>query len=389
MRPEKSRGWHAMYSSVLGGIVLDPKLFVLPIDDHMAHRGHAVFDTCNVAAGKAYGLDFHLDRLLRSAEIARVPHQYSKEQLRKIVLRTIAASDRRDGVFVRYWLSAGRGDFSVTPADCTAATFYVIVHDYLEKALDGVGEVVVGVPLKPPLLATIKSTNYLLNALTAMEAQDRGGTLGIQADPDGFVTEGSIGNIAIVDENGVLRTRPFDVILAGTTIKRALVLAPRLLQTGMLEGFEIAPFTVEEMERACEVICLGGGGLQPILSVNGKPVGDGKVGPVTTALHDLLLKDMATEYLDEIPYSKYEKARRVLVRELEAQRGPFGNGNSVNSKGSGGDGDSGSGGGSGGGGARNGNRRPAKSLAGVSTAGLLAAATVAVITAWIGLRQSR
>jgi len=55
----------AFYSSVLGGIVTDPALMVLPIDDHMAHRGHAVFDTANVVSqGRVYGLDMHLDRLL-------------------------------------------------------------------------------------------------------------------------------------------------------------------------------------------------------------------------------------------------------------------------------------------------------------------------------------
>ena len=36
----------AAYSSVLGGIVLDPALAQIPLDDHGFHRGHAVFDTC-------------------------------------------------------------------------------------------------------------------------------------------------------------------------------------------------------------------------------------------------------------------------------------------------------------------------------------------------------
>ena len=37
----------------------------VPLDDHMVHRGHAVFDTCNIQNGNAYGIDMHLDRLFR------------------------------------------------------------------------------------------------------------------------------------------------------------------------------------------------------------------------------------------------------------------------------------------------------------------------------------
>ena len=40
-----------------------------------------MFDTCNVKAGRAYGLDFHLDRLLRSASLARITHPYTKVSL--------------------------------------------------------------------------------------------------------------------------------------------------------------------------------------------------------------------------------------------------------------------------------------------------------------------
>ena len=99
----------AFYSSVLGGIVTDPALMVLPIDEHMVHRGHAVFDTANVTAGgRVYGLDMHLDRLLRSAGLARIKPAFTKEELREIVLATVAAAQEREGVFVRFWMSAGK-----------------------------------------------------------------------------------------------------------------------------------------------------------------------------------------------------------------------------------------------------------------------------------------
>jgi len=41
----------AMYSSIVGGITTDPAAMVIPIDDHMVHRGHGVFDTAAIMDG--------------------------------------------------------------------------------------------------------------------------------------------------------------------------------------------------------------------------------------------------------------------------------------------------------------------------------------------------
>ena len=40
-----------MYSSVYGGVILDPAMMVIPMDDHMVHRGHGVFDTAIILDG--------------------------------------------------------------------------------------------------------------------------------------------------------------------------------------------------------------------------------------------------------------------------------------------------------------------------------------------------
>jgi hypothetical protein len=104
---DKAANFYAMYSSVLGGIVTDPAYMVLPLDDHMVHRGHAVFDTATLIHGQLYQLDAHLNRLIQSAGGARIPLPFPWERLRQIILETAAASRQRDGS-VRYWLSAGQ-----------------------------------------------------------------------------------------------------------------------------------------------------------------------------------------------------------------------------------------------------------------------------------------
>src|SRR5574341_788209 len=122
----KANNFYAMYSSVLGGIVTDPALMVLPLDDHMVHRGHAVFDTATLTHGMLYQLDPHLDRLIKSADGARIPLPFPRERLRQIILETAAASRRREAA-VRYWLSAGPGGYGLGPAECVGSSFYVVV----------------------------------------------------------------------------------------------------------------------------------------------------------------------------------------------------------------------------------------------------------------------
>ena len=188
----KAANFYAMYSSVLGGIVTDPALMVVPLDDHMVHRGHAVFDTAVLANGMLYQLDRHLDRLLRSAQMARIPLPVPLEQLRQVIIDTCAASGRKDAS-VRYWLSAGPGGFGLAPGECVGSSFYVIIFsaDFYPDSFytEGVKVVTSGVPIKPAFFARVKSTNYLPNVLVVVEAKDRGADNGIFIDERGMVAE--------------------------------------------------------------------------------------------------------------------------------------------------------------------------------------------------------
>jgi 4-amino-4-deoxychorismate lyase len=305
----KAVNFYSMYSSVFGGIVTDPALMVLPLDDHMAHRGHAVFDTATLTHGMLYQLDPHLDRLLRSAELARIPLPFRREQLRQIILDTAAASGKRDAS-VRYWLSAGPGGFALGPAECTRSTFYVIVfkQEFYPQSYytEGVKVITSQIPIKPPLFARTKSTNYLPNVLVVLEAKDHGADNGVFIDQRGMVAESSNMNVAFVTKDRVFRHPSFDAILSGITIQRVLQFAERLLQKGELKEIRVADIPVGVGREAAEMMLIGSSiKVAPVVQWDGKPIGDGKPGPVSQKLLQLWEEDTrsATDQLVAVPYA--------------------------------------------------------------------------------------
>lgn len=298
-----------MYNSAYGGITRDVAFMCIPLDDHMVHRGHAVFDTANVFGGEAYGLTMHLDRLLRSANDAMISHTYEREELRQIVLSTIAATGLRDGLFVRYWLTSGCGDFSVSPKGSTGAQFYVVVHEdnhsmvAAEKAFSAR---TVEVPLKPPLLARIKSTNYMLNAHVAMTADKADADFGVQFDANDMLQESAISMLAIVTQEGDLCAPPFDAILTSTTMGRVQTVAPDLMAAGLIQSQSQRTISKDEIIGAKEMINIGGGYVTPIGSFDGHSIGNGTPGPVYQALHAALVADFRNPaMLDPVPYEQF------------------------------------------------------------------------------------
>ena len=303
----KATNFHAMYSSVLGGIVTDPAYMVLPLDDHMVHRGHAVFDTAMLVHGKLYQLDAHLERLLRSAEMARLQLPCSPAQLRQIIIDTAAASGQQHAS-VRYWLSAGPGGFGLAPGECVSSSFYVMIFRAQPEPerfyTEGVKVVTSTVPIKAPYFARVKSTNYLPNAMVIMEAKDHGADNGVFIDHRGLIGESSNMNVAFVSHDRVLRHPAFEAILSGITVLRVLELAQRLVQAGALRAIEVGDISVAEGRAAAEMLMLGSSiKVAPVVQWDHQPIGDGKPGPIAKKLFELWQADtLDPEQLVPVPY---------------------------------------------------------------------------------------
>ncbi|CAK7353308.1 unnamed protein product [Dovyalis caffra] len=283
----------AMYSSIFGGITTDTAAMVIPMDDHMVHRGHGVFDTAAIVDGHLYELDQHLDRIIRSASMAKINLPFDRESMRRILIQTVSASKCKTGS-LRYWLSAGPGDFQLSPSDCHQPALYaIVIQDQSPHDSRGIKVVTSSIPIKTPQFATMKSVNYLPNVLSKMEAEENGAYASIWLDNDGFIAEGPNMNVAFVTKEKDLLMPAFDKILSGCTAKRVLTLAEGLVWEGKLHGIKVDNVTVEEGKKADEMMLIGSGVLvRPVVQWDNQVIGNGEEGPIARALLALILEDM-------------------------------------------------------------------------------------------------
>jgi 4-amino-4-deoxychorismate lyase len=308
----------AMYSSYHGGIITDPGLMSLPVDDHMANRGHGMFDTGGFADGRFYRLEAHVERILRNAGRANIPHSFTKEGLIEIIVETVRSTGLKDGS-VRYFLTAGHGGFSWTPDECVEAGFYCIV-------IDGSAATGTAVPqvkdltlqkeftaqtrfLRPQFLAQTKSNNYLLNVMIAMESKAKGGAgYGIWVDEDDLVIEGAVCSVVFITNELELITPRTDferTALDGKTVERVLAIGERMVTEGKLKSVQQRDVKATEVKGSLREMIMVGGDTHftPIGEWDGVPVGSGmggEVGDVCKEIYQRVLDEMLQDQNDKL-----------------------------------------------------------------------------------------
>lgn len=284
-----------MYSSWYGGILKDPSLMMIPIDDHMVHRGDGVFEALKYIHGKVYLLDEHLDRMESSSKQIGMEWPVSRVQMKEIIHETLKAA-QADLALIRLFISRGPGGFTANPYDAVGPQVYCVVTEckpFSEaKYQEGVRVGRSAIIPKDPFFATIKSCNYLPNVLMKKEAVDRKLDFTIGFDSAGFMTEGSTENIVLVNSQNELVRPTLKQILKGTTMMRALHLAQDLVQQGHLKGVLEKSLNEKDLLSAKEVMMIGTTlDVLPVTYFEGQKVGDGQVGFVAKTLRRYLLKD--------------------------------------------------------------------------------------------------
>lgn len=288
--------YHLFYSSLWDACTRDPALMVIPFDDHLTHRGDGVFETMKCVGGAVYNLDAHLQRLQRSAYQVGLSFRHGPEALRAKVLEVLAEAAQPECA-VRVVLSRGPGGMGVSPGECVGTALYVLVYGagrpFMETHPRGARLRLSAVPPKHPDFATAKTCNYIQNVLMRMEAEAWGVDFTVGADASGHITESATENVGIVSKGGTLAFPPLDAVLAGTTMLRVAELAQREVAEGRLRGVVFRPIRVAELGEAREILVVGTTlNVASAVEWEGRPVADGRPGPIGRTLDALLAEDI-------------------------------------------------------------------------------------------------
>eukprot|EP01017_Pseudomicrothorax_dubius_P034371 TRINITY_DN4701_c0_g2_i5.p1 TRINITY_DN4701_c0_g2~~TRINITY_DN4701_c0_g2_i5.p1 ORF type:complete len:338 (+),score=81.40 TRINITY_DN4701_c0_g2_i5:39-1052(+) len=290
----------AFYNSVLDMIIEDTDLMVIPVEDRQFHRGHAVFDTARVENGQIVALDVHMARFQRSAKLAQIEPPMPFPEIQKKIVDTIhfaykkAGSSKDKILHVRYWLSKGiGGGFSIAEATSTP-TLYCSVFEVgsaiTSPSNPGVKEFTIWeYPAKTGILANAKTNNYLINALVATRTKELGGYQGVQVNPEGYITECAVANIAFVWDNDEFVVPNWETILKGTTADILIqLIQEKLVPAGLVKNVVFRNIRPEEVyQKAKEMIVIGYDNITPIIEYDGRKVGNGAKGAVCEKLQEL------------------------------------------------------------------------------------------------------
>ena len=255
---------------------------------HVIHYGSSVFEgiRCyNQTNGAAvFRLSEHMQRLIDSAKIYRMPLPYSLDQLNEAVIEVIEAN----GVtpcYIRPIAFRGYGEIGVNPLKSPVEVYIANFPWGKYVAGDQGADVCISswnrlAPNTMPSLAKA-GANYMNSQLIRMEADINGYVEGIALDRNGYLSEGSGENLFVI-RGGVIYTSPLaNSVLNGITRDSVLVLARQM-------GIPIVeqPIPREMIYIADEAFFTGTAAeVTHLRSVDRILIGDGSMGPITRALH--------------------------------------------------------------------------------------------------------
>lgn len=261
----------------------------LHVMSHVVHYGSSVFEGIRCygqpQGAAIFRLPEHMQRLLDSAKIYRMPLPYSLDQLCSATV-DVVENNNVAPCYVRPIALRGYGEMGVNPKGCPIDVYIANFPWGKYVAGDHGADVCVSswnrlAPNTMPSLAKAGG-NYLNSQLIHMEALANGYQEGIALDVNGYLSEGSGENLFIV-RNGVLFTSPLaNSVLSGITRDSVLTLA-RHFGIPVVEQ----PMPREMLYIADEVFFTGTAvEVTPIRSVDRIEVGDGKTGPITQQLSE-------------------------------------------------------------------------------------------------------
>ena len=270
--------------------------------------GHSdlTYTVAHVWHGNIFRLKDHIDRVFDGARKLRLQSPLSKAEVEDIAKRCVSLSQLRES-FVNITITRGYGARK-GEKDLSKLTsqIYIYAIPYLwafppEEQIFGTSAIVprhVRRAGRNTVDPTVK--NYQWGDLTAasFEAKDRGARTAILLDSDNCVAEGPGFNVVMVKDGKL--SSPSRNALPGITRLTVMELA-----ADMGIEFTLRDITSRELYEADELIAVTtAGGITPITSLDGVPLGDGEPGPMTVAIRDRFwaLMDEPSPLVEAIEY---------------------------------------------------------------------------------------
>jgi branched-chain amino acid aminotransferase len=259
---------------------------------HSLHYGLAVFEgvraykTVNGTA--IFKLKEHTDRLFDSAHIYRMPMPYDKETLME-AQKEVVRANQLESAYIRPLAFYGSEKMGVSPK---GAKTHVAIAAWPWGAYLGEEGMEKGIRVKTSSYARHHvnvsmcrakySGTYANSILANMEATEHGYDEALLLDVDGFVAEGAGENLFVV-KNGQIYEPEIASALIGITRATVHTLAKELGYTVVSKRL-----TRDDIYIADEAFFTGTAAeVTPIRELDGRQIGAGKRGPITTQIQSL------------------------------------------------------------------------------------------------------
>jgi len=255
--------------------------------DSVVQGGDAVWEGLRVYDGRIAELEAHLERLQDSAKTLAFADVPSSDDVRAAIFETLEANGMRDNTHIRLTLTRGEKVTSgMNPRFNQSGCTLIVVAEWKPPVYsdDGIRVITASTRRNSPqcLDSKIHHNNLLNNILASIEANVAGVDSAIMLDINGFVSETNDTNLFLVRRELVL-TPYADSCLPGLTRKMIL----RICDEQDIPAEE-RNLSLTEVYTADEVFTSGTmGELTPVLEADGRSIGTGEVGPMTTRLQKL------------------------------------------------------------------------------------------------------
>ncbi|CAN6289394.1 unnamed protein product [Urochloa humidicola] len=255
--------------------------------DSVVQGGDAVWEGLRIYDGKVFKLDEHLDRLFDSAKAMAFTNVPTRDWIKDAIFKTLIANGMFDNAHIRLTLTRGKKVTSgMSPAFNLYGCALIVLAEWKPPVYDnshGIKLVTATTRRNSPnsIDSKIHHNNLINNILAKIEGNLSQAEDAIMLDKDGFVSETNATNIFMVKKGTVL-TPHADYCLPGIT--RATVMDLVVKENFVLHEQRIS---LSEFHAADEVWTTGTmGEITPVVMIDGREIGDGKIGSVTRQIQN-------------------------------------------------------------------------------------------------------